>query len=415
MDWRRRFEHAGLLELAQALVRVPSHPGLPRQEEAVVEVLRQYLLGHGLPCDLTAVASGRPNLISRVAASPQGRTLLLCGHTDTVPLNADDPGVGFSGEIRDGFLLGRGAVDMKGPLAAMAAALVVAEQDRLLTAGSLMLAAVVDEEMESIGCEALVRSLRAGELSADAAIVGEPTSNRIALGHKGLEWLAVEFEGRSAHGGTPHAGVSAISAAARFLDLVEKRLQPRLEARRHPLLGPPTINAGTIHGGDQPSTVAARCTIVFDRRTVPGESYDSVIAELSELARAVELSLPGLRTSIGRVAGGMATMEHGPLEIAADHPLVTALSAVLASRGEQASSRSTSRGEPASSNQPDSFPAWTDGALLSNFGGLPTVVLGPGDLTHAHSPREALPIEELFQAAAIYLGAAVSYCAGDAR
>ncbi len=156
-------------------------------------------------------------------------------------------------------------------------------------------------------------------------------------------------------------------------------------------------------GGDQPSTVAAHCTIVFDRRTVPGESYDSVIAELSELARAVEASLPGLRISIGRIAGGMATMEHGPLEVSPDHPLVRCLHEALASRGE-----------PASSNQPLSFPAWTDGALLSNFAHLPTVVLGPGDLTHAHSPREALPIDELFEAARIYLEAAVRYCAaGD--
>jgi acetylornithine deacetylase/succinyl-diaminopimelate desuccinylase len=394
---------------------------LPRQEEAAVGVLKDYLGRHGLPSEISEVAPGRPNLIARVAARPggstvaarpglsaaggvvPGRTLLLCGHTDTVPLNADDPGVGFSGEVRDGLLFGRGSVDMKGPVAAMTAALVVARQDGLLTAGSLILAAVVDEEMESIGCEALVRSLRSGEIRADAAIVGEPTSNRIALGHKGLEWLAVEFEGRSAHGGTPHAGVSAIVGAARFLALVEECLLPRLEARRHSLLGPPTINAGTIRGGDQPSTVAARCTVVFDRRTVPGESYDSVIGELSELARAVEASLPGLRTSIGRVAGGMATMEHGPLEIDPADPLVTALREVLASRGEQASSESTS------------FPAWTDGALLSNFAHLPMVVLGPGDLTHAHSPREALPIDELFQAAAIYLDTAVSYCAGDAR
>ena len=165
--------------------------------------------------------------------------------------------------------------------------------------------------------------------------------------------------------------------------------------RRHPLLGPPTINPGTIHGGDQPSTVAARCTIVFDRRTVRGESYDSVIAELSELARAVEATLPGLRISIGRVAGGMATMEHGALEVSPDHPLVRCLSALV--------------------ENPEvvSFPAWTDGALLSNFGHLPTVVLGPGDLTHAHSPREALPIDQLFEAAAIYLETAVAFCAQD--
>jgi acetylornithine deacetylase/succinyl-diaminopimelate desuccinylase-like protein len=408
-ELRARFERAGLLELAQALVRVPSHPGVERQEAAVVEVLRAYLEGHGIACEVRDVAPGRPNLVARVAAEravsgaadgPPGRTLVLCGHTDTVPLNADDPGVGFSGEVRDGFLLGRGAVDMKGPVAAMAAALVVAQEDRRLAAGELILAAVVDEEMESLGCEALVRDLQTGALRADAAIVGEPTSNRVALGHKGLEWLAVEFTGRSAHGGTPHAGVSAILGASRFLARVEAELQPTLRGRTHPLLGPPTINPGTIRGGDQPSTVAARCTIEFDRRTVPGETFETVIGELSTLARAVEATLPGLAISIRRLESGMATMEHLPLEISPSHPLVAALTEVVTGR----------RGNP----EATSFPAWTDGALLWNFGRVPTVVLGPGDLAHAHSPREALSVDELFEAAAIYLDTASRYCAGAA-
>jgi acetylornithine deacetylase/succinyl-diaminopimelate desuccinylase len=399
-EFHGRFERAGLLALAQALVRIRSHPGVERQEEAVVAVLRAYLEGHGIACAVRDVAPGRPNLVARVAAAngSPGRRLLLCGHTDTVPLNADDPGVGFSGDIREGFLLGRGSVDMKGPVAAMAAALVVAHQDRRLAAGELILAAVVDEEMESLGCEALVRDVQAGRLSADAAIVGEPTSNRVALGHKGLEWLAVDFVGRSAHGGTPQAGVSAILGASRFLARIETDLAPELRRRTHPLLGAPTINPGTIRGGDQPSTVAARCIVEFDRRTVPGETYAAVLAELAELARAVEASLPGLAISIRRLDSGMATMEHLSLEISPQHPLVEALTAVVGRRGGDAVATS--------------FPAWTDGALLWNFAGIPSVVLGPGDLAHAHSPREALPLEELYEAAAIYLETAVAYCGG---
>ncbi len=344
---RERFERAGLLELAREMVRTPSHPGVPRQEEAVARLLAAYLEHRGVRAELTECAPGRPNLIARVRGAKPGRTLLLCGHTDTVPLNADDPGAGFSGEVREGRLHGRGATDMKGAVAAMAAALVVATEDRLLDAGELVLAAVVDEEMESLGAEALVRS----GFRADGAIVGEPSSNRLALGHKGLEWLAIDFVGRSAHGGTPHAGVSAIAAAARFLALVEERLLPRFAERAHPLIGPPTINAGTIRGGDQPSTVAARCTIEVDRRTVPGETYSTAIAELHDLAREVETKIPGISITVRRVAGGMATMEHGPLEIDAAHPLVAATAAAgLAVTGH----------EP----ERTAFPAWTDGALL---------------------------------------------------
>src|SRR5262249_10128156 len=155
----------------------------------------------------------------------------------------------FSGEVRDGRLHGRGSADMKGPLAAMAAAIAAIGRTRALARGSLTLAAVIDEEMESLGAEALVR----GGVAAGGAIVGEPTENHLALGHRGLEWLEIDFAGRTAHGGAPHAGVSAIEAAARFIAAVRGDLAPRLAERRHPLIGPPTFNVGTIRGGDQPS------------------------------------------------------------------------------------------------------------------------------------------------------------------
>lgn len=395
---RERFRRAGLVELAQALVRTPSHPGLPRQEEAAARVLADWLRARGIEVERSEAAPGRPNVVARVRAQRPGRTLLFCGHTDTVPLNADDPGYAFSGEIVDGKLRGRGATDMKGPVASMAAALAVAaaEGEAALQAGELVLAAVADEEMESLGAEAFVRT----GFHSDGAIVGEPTSNRLALGHKGLEWLAIDFAGRSAHGGTPQAGINAIAAAARFLALVEERLAPALAARAHPLLGPPTLNPGTIHGGDQPSTVAARATIEFDRRTVPGETFETVVAELEALLAEVRARFPGLATAIRRVAGGMATMEHVALEIDPAHPLVASTAAALTALGHDAA--------------PTHFPAWTDGALLARYARIPTLVLGPGDLAHAHSPREEVAVDELLDAAAIYLETARRFCAGEA-
>jgi acetylornithine deacetylase/succinyl-diaminopimelate desuccinylase-like protein len=380
--------------LAAELVRLPSHPGLPRQEEAVARHLAAWLGRHGIASELDEAAPGRPNLVARVAGERAGRTLLLCGHTDTVPPNAGDPGHGFAGDVVDGWLRGRGAVDMKGPLAAMAAALVALRD--ALPAGQVVLAAVADEEMESIGAERLI----ARGLAADGAVVGEPTSNRLALGHKGLEWLEIEFFGRAAHGGTPEAGVNAVVAAARFVAAVGERLCPRFAARRHPLIGRPTLNFGTVAGGDQPSTVAAHCRLTLDRRTVPGESYEGVVAELEELLAEVVAVMPGLRTRIGRVAGGMATMEHVALATDAEASIARAAArAVAATRGVD---------EP-----PIAFPAWTDGALLAGFAKIPTVVVGPGDLAFAHSPREAIPTAEIDQAAELYARLALDFCAGD--
>ncbi len=283
---------------------------------------------------------------------------------------------------------------MKGPLAAMAAALVALRDD--LPAGEVVLAAVADEEMESIGAEALVHS----GLRADGAVVGEPTNNRLALGHKGLEWLEIEFTGRAAHGGMPERGINAIVAAARFVDLATVSLAPRFEARRHPLLGPPTLNFGTIQGGDQPSTVAASCRLRLDRRSVPGESFESMTAELRELLTQVELGLPGLTTAIRRVPGGMATLEHVALATDAGAPIaVSAARAVAAVTG---------------SSEATAFPAWTDGALLGAFAGIPTVILGPGDLADAHSPRESIAAAEIDQAALLYALLALDFCAGAA-
>lgn len=382
------------VDLAAELVRLPSHPGLERQEEAVVLALARFLGERGLGVQIEEVLPGRPNLMVSIAGARPGRHLLLCGHTDTVPANEGEIGVGFSGEIRDGRLHGRGAVDMKGAVAAMAAAVVAL--DGRLPAGRLTLAAVIDEEMESLGAEQLVET----SFRADGAVVGEPTSNRIALGHKGLEWLEIHFEGRSAHGGTPDQGVNAVSAAGELITLVERELKPRLAARRHPILGPPTINFGTIKGGDQPSTVAAHCVLALDRRTVPGESFQSIVAELTELLGRVERNFPGLSTAVRRVPGGMGNLLHVALVTSPESPL--ALAAVAARR--------RAVGDPGPFA---AFPAWTDGALLSGYSGIPTLVLGPGDLSLAHSPRESVATAEIVEAARIYAGIALEFCAGE--
>ncbi len=381
------------VELATELVRIPSHPGIERQEERVVMALARFFGERDLGVQLEEVLPGRANLLVSVGGARPGPHLLLCGHTDTVPLNSGDPGVGLSGEIREGRLFGRGSVDMKGALAAMAAAVVTLA--RHLPAGRVSFAAVIDEEMESLGAEQLVDT----SFRADGAVVGEPTQNRIALGHKGLEWLEVHFQGRSAHGGIPDKGINAISAAGMFLAMVENELKPRLLARRHPILGPPTLNFGTIRGGDQPSTVAATCMLTLDRRTVPGENFQSIVAELTDLLERVERGFPGLHTVVRRVQGGMGNLLHVALVTPPEAPLALAAQAA----------RSSVCGEV---GELTTFPAWTDGALLSGYAGIPTIILGPGELSLAHSPRESVPIGEITEAARIYAHLALGFCAG---
>ncbi len=381
------------IELLTTLVQIPSHPGVPNQEAAVVAALAEYLAEGGLQPELEEIVDGRPNLMCTLEGPAPGPHLLLCGHTDTVPLNAADPGVGFSGRIENGRVHGRGTTDMKGAVAAMAAAMVALKRTGSLTAGRVTLAAVIDEEIESLGAEHLVAS----GFTADGSIVGEPTLNQVCIGHKGLEWLEFVFTGKAAHGGTPKAGINAIDAAAMFVQRIRTGLLSRFEARADSLLGPPTLNFGTIRGGDQPSTVAASCVLTADRRSIPGETYELLCAELEQELAAVKAEMPGLRTELRRLPGGMGTLEHVALKTAPSEPVVAATAAAY----RRVYGRTAELG---------AFPAWTDGALLSAFAGIPTLILGPGDLAVAHSPVESVEIAQVIEAARIYAIAAAEFC-----
>jgi len=379
----------GILELLMEMVKAPSHPGVPRQEEAAARALAGYLRARGLPADLVEVREGRPNVIASVAGAKPGPHLLLCGHLDTVGPNAGSPVDFFSAAIRDERMFGRGTVDMKGALAAMAGALVEIRDSGGLASGRVTLAAVVDEEMESLGAEALILS----GFKADGAVIGEPTENRVAIGHKGLEWLEVVFKGRAAHGSMPEAGISAIAAAAHFVSLVESELVPAFERRRDPVLGLPAINMGTIKGGQQPSMVAADCTVQLDRRWVTTETIEQVMGDLEEILAKVREARPGLTTRLERMPGGMATMLHGPLVIDPAHPLVEAAQGAFGDLGRAAGPLAV-------------FPAWTDGALLSREAGIPTLIWGPGELALAHSAEESVRLDEVVLAARLYAAAA---------
>ena len=381
-----------VIRLLIRLVKARSHPGIPRQEREVVCELDRFLHSHGLTSVIEDVCDGRPNLTAAVEGSNPGRHLLLCGHTDTVPPNTSSSVDFFAAQEKDGRLYGRGTADMKGALAAMAGALVQLKSSGALTSGKVTFAAVIDEEMRTLGSEHLVRS----GFQADAAIVGEPTDNRIDIGHKGLEWLIIDFIGRAAHGGTPESGINAISAAARFVQLVEDKLVPDLKKRRDPVLGLPAVNIGTIQGGDQPSTVAARCRIQLDRRWVGTETIQQVFEDFESLLQTIRAERPGLKTKVDRVPDSMATMLHGPVTIDPGHPVVLAAQDALREHGLPP-------------DDPGVFPAWTDAALISREAKIPSIIWGPGELSCAHSPEENIRLDDVILAKNLYVSAALSF------
>jgi len=379
-----RLDAGEVVEVASALIAVPSHRDVPGRETACAQRMAEIWRSWEFEPEVTPVAGCRPNVYVRLAGQGGGPALMLTGHLDTVPgYEMDRPA--FEPAVADGKLWGRGAVDMKGALACMMVALKLARDLGAPLPGDLLFAAVVGEEEQSEGTEHLIRH----GPHANRAVVGEPTGLEIHAGHRGLEWLSFEFVGRAAHGGTPERGVNAIRMAARFIQRVEAELAPELARRRHPLIGPAVMNWGVIRGGTQPSMVADRCVLQVDRRRLPAETLEQVWSEYQRILDALAAEDPDFRCQMSRMAENMATMDHGGLEIDLDHPLVTSLRAVIEAL----------TGQPA---RIGAFGGWTDGALLSNFGQIPAVVFGPGDLGVAHSRAEFVPIEELRLATLAY-------------
>ena len=251
-------------------------------EGAVAERVAAALRAAGIDVDVTEVAPGRPNVVGVIEGRAPGRTLMLCGHMDTV--GVEGMAAPFDPIARDGRLYGRGSQDMKSGLAALVDAATAMARRGGLAAGRLIAAAVVDEEHASAGAEALVRVH-----TADGAVVTEPTDLRMATAHKGFEWVEVETRGRAAHGSRPEHGRDAVLHMGRVLGRLEAVEIGLRAGPSHPRLGRASLHASTIHGGQAFSVYPDRCVLGVERRTVTGEASDigltEVRAALSALGR----------------------------------------------------------------------------------------------------------------------------------
>jgi acetylornithine deacetylase len=323
---------------------VPGAPG----EAAAGEVARAAMVRAGLDVVVNEVRPGRPNVVGVIEGRERGPSVMLCGHLDTVGVEGmAEP---FTPRIDGNRLYGRGAQDMKGGVAAMidAAAMLAPSWTR----GRLIVAAVMDEEYESLGAEALVR-----DWTADFAIVTEPTDLTLAIGHKGFAWLDVVTEGRAAHGSRPREGRDAILRMGRVLtrlEALDRELQSRTPAG---VQGVASLHASIITGGRELSSYPDRCVLQMERRTVNGEDDERVVAEVEGILAALTKEDAEFN---GRVA---LRTSRPPYAIDPTHRLPRTLGAVLAGRGHLA--------------DPGGMTFWTDAAILAGAG-IPSVLFGPG-------------------------------------
>lgn len=374
--------------LARALVRVDSrNPSLVAHapgEHACAVLLRAVLDAWGFRTELHDAAPGRPNLVARIGGAGDGsRSLMFNGHLDVVGVDGmvHSP---FAGDERDGRLYGRGAADMKGGIAAMCAAAL-----RASTAGApgeIIIAAVADEEYESIGTRALIeRGVR-----ADACIVTEPTRLTIMPAHRGFVWLEVEIAGRAAHGSRWDIGVDAIRHAGLLLAELDSYDAVVLPTRTHPLLGRGSLHASLIEGGIGMSTYPDRCLLKLERRTIPGESSDDAVREVRQACDRIQARRSTFSADVRLL------VTQGPSDVAVDAPLVVSLGHALRASGEPIVMEGMS--------------AWTDAALL-NDAGIPAVCFGPGDISLAHAAEEYIPLDEIDRATAVLASFAGRWCA----
>ena len=327
-------------------------------ELACAQHLGQLLEAGGFVVRLHEFAPGRASLVAQFQGG-SGAPLCFAGHLDTVPLGMapwkHDP---FAGETEAGRVYGRGSSDMKSGIAALTCAALDLVRAGPLRKAGLVLVFVAGEETGCEGASHLART--AGALgAASAMVVAEPTDGAPLVGHKGALWLEARTHGVTAHGSMPERGINAIYRAARAVGALEAF---RFDTPADPLLGRPTLNVGTIRGGLNVNSVPDEAVLGVDIRTIPSQRHDEVRAQLSRtLGPDVELisrvDVPGLRTE-------------------ATHPFIQQVFDVVERRRGR-------RPEPASA------PYFTDASILTPaFGGIPTVVLGPGALAQAHQTDE---------------------------
>jgi acetylornithine deacetylase len=350
-------------------------------EAEIARFVADWLERAGLDIEVHELGASRANVIAIARGSGGGRSLMLNAHMDVVGAGGmADPWTPRSDGTR---LYGRGAFDMKASLAAIM--LAGREAAGLQLRGDVIVTAVADEEFASIGVQDVVRHVR-----ADAAVVTEPTGLDLCVAHKGFVWLEVETRGVAAHGSLPEEGVDAIVKMGPVLTGLAD-LDRELRSRPgHTLLGPSSIHASLIQGGQELSTYPARCQLSIERRTIPGETIAEIEGQIADILVRAGADDASFR------AEQRTLLVRAPFGVGLDQPIVD-----LARRHL---TRAIGR-------EPEIVGAggWMDSAFLA-AAGIPTVIFGP-DGEGAHADVEWVDLESATRTTNALLGIVAEFCA----
>lgn len=378
-DRRFTIDVEELAAFTQELVRCKSwNP--PGDEAEAGALLAERLRRFGLEVETQPVAPERHNVYGRLRGRGGGPgDLLLVGHLDTVPPGSRpwerDP---LSGTVEDGRVYGLGAADMKGGLAALAFAAGALVESGFEPSSDLVIAGTVGEEVDCCGAVALAG---AGLLQGASAIgIPEPSGLELYAAHKGALWMRIVVKGRAAHGSRPDLGANAI---LQMQETIRRVVAAAWDAPPHPLLGTPTLNVATIHGGTKTNVVPDRCELTIDFRTLPGQAHGDLVARLERILEEQVAPEEGYEAS---------------LEVLNDRPAVA--TPVDAPFVEAA--RAVGRELWGAEMVPGGASYFTDASVLAPGHGLPVIILGPGEVSRAHRTDEWVEVDALGEAARFY-------------
>ncbi len=360
-----------LMACLKQLIATPSvssvQPEYDQTNIYVIDLLANWLTDLGFTIEIMPLPKQphKANLIATLGKGPGG--LVLSGHTDTVPFDADrwqsDP---FELTERDNKLFGLGSADMK---SFMGLAIEAAKQFNARQFKSpLILLATADEESSMEGATSLVQ---ADKPKAKYAVIGEPTGLKPIRAHKGIIMESIKVMGRAGHSSNPALGNSALEGMHKVISAILAWRQQIQQKNRNPEFAVPypTLNLGHIHGGDNPNRICGECELHIDLRPLPGMSTDILRGEM-DAAIANALHDSGL------------TFKREPL-INGTEPMFTDAQAEIVRTAEELTGYKA-----------ESVAYCTEGPYLNDLG-MQTIIMGPGHIDQAHQPDEFLPMEQI--------------------
>ena len=365
-------------QILQDLIRIPSvnpdgDPGSDDTGEKPCALwVADFLESIGAQVTMEEILPDRPNVIGRFdskSKSSEGPRLLFAPHLDTVSVKGMtiDP---FGGEIRDGKILGRGASDTKGTMAAMLWAFQELKDDLPKLNASISFVGLMGEETGQPGSQHFAK--HHGD-EFDFAIVGEPTELDVVYTHKGCVWIEVSCKGKAVHGSTPELGDNAILKLTPVLADLLPMLERSFADHEDPVLGKPTINLGQIHGGSRTNIVPDFATAALDIRETPS-----------------------LRAAGGGLQLVKNFLKENDLEDSVSFEVVVDSSPLSTDPKLDPIQRFQTMG-----SQLVSAPWFCDAGWLAK-GGIAAIACGPGSIAQAHTKDEFLKVDDLEAGARYY-------------